>query len=106
MLIAVLALGLLMPASAEAVQWRMRYGQAKHATKEYAQDTCEELRECTAWGVGQCFRRSLSRFSCSMGTFFPGVEPGEEIECRQVLHWGVSFDGYVELKARGRPHCF
>ncbi len=91
--------------SANAFQWHMRFGQAKNASKEYTKDLCADLRECIGWGVGQCYRQSNSRFDCTIGTWFPGKEAGEEIECRQVLHWGASYSGYVVLKNAGRPNC-
>ncbi len=92
--------------SAEAFQWHMRYGQAKHASKEYAKEGCREIAECVAYAVGQCYRQSSSRFDCTVGRFYPGVEPGEEIECNTVLHWGVSYSGRVQLKNAGEPYCF
>lgn len=96
---------LLMAGSADASQWRMSYGQAKSESKLYAQEVCRGLPECTGWGVGACVRRSLSRFDCTIGIFTPGLEPGEEIECDQVLHWGVNRGGIIVLKNFGRPYC-
>jgi hypothetical protein len=94
------------PTSAGAFQWHMRYGQAKHESRRFAMRTCSELSECEAFGVGQCYRRSSSRFDCEIGLFFTGVERPEEIECNQVLHWGVDYRGYIRLKSSGEPHCF
>jgi hypothetical protein len=99
------AILLLSTATASAFHWHLGYGQAKHATKEFAQTLCEEDRECVGWGVGQCNRRSESRIDCTMGVFYAGAEPGTEIECDGVLHWGVDRAGYVALKNAGPPHC-
>ena len=96
---------LVMAGTADAFQWRMTYGQAKSESRAYAQETCREIPECTGWGVGACLRRSLSRFDCTIGIFARGVEPGEEIECDQVLHWGVNRAGVIVLKNFGRPAC-
>lgn len=93
-------------ATADAFVWHMRYGQAKNATKEFAREACREDRECIGWGVGQCYRRSQSSFVCTMGLFYPGIEPGEEIECDVRLRWGASRGGYITLKNAGSPHCF
>jgi hypothetical protein len=100
------AIVLLTPAMATAFQWHMRYGQAKHESRRYASRTCSELSECEAFGVGQCYRRSESRFDCTIGFFFPGPEYIEEIECNEILHWGVDYNGYVRLKNSGEPQCF
>jgi hypothetical protein len=96
---------LVMAGSADAFKWRMAYGQAKSESKVFAKETCREIPECTGWGVGPCLRRSPSRFDCTIGIFARGVEPGEEIQCDQVLHWGVNRSGVVVLKNFGRPHC-
>jgi hypothetical protein len=93
-------------ASAEAFHYRMSYGQAKNASKEFVRGLCDEDRECVGWGVGQCRRMSESRFDCLIGTFFPGNEPGEETECDVVLHWGAERGGYIALKNYGRPRCY
>jgi hypothetical protein len=103
--VAALAAFLLLAGSAEAFQWHMRYGQAKHASRQYAVGACEQIGECTAFAVGQCYRISASRFDCQIGIFTPGVET-EEIECNQMLHWGVSYTGRVQLKNSGEPNCF
>lgn len=95
----------LLAGTAQAFHWHLGYGQAKHASKEVAQELCEGERECTGWGVGQCVRRSDSRIDCRIGSFFPGEEPGEEVECDTTLHWGVDSGGYVRLKNHGPPHC-
>lgn len=102
-LLAFLAIGV---ASAEAFVWHMRYGQAKNATKAFARESCNEDTECLGWGTGQCYRKSQSRFDCEMALFYAGIEPGEEIECNILLHWGASHSGYVTLKNHGRPYCF
>ena len=106
--VAVLAVAglLVMAGAADAFQWRMSWGQAKRESKIYAKETCAELSDCIGWGVGTCKRRSLSRFDCTIGIFASGREPGEEIECDQVLHWGVDRGGTIVLKNFGRPHCF
>ncbi|HEU4392576.1 MAG TPA: hypothetical protein VFR04_02940 [Solirubrobacterales bacterium] len=91
--------------SAQAFQWHMSYGQAKNASKEFAEELCESNSECTGFGVGQCRRKSLSRFDCLIGLFSPGAEPSEEIECDVLLHWGASRGGYVALNNRGPFHC-
>jgi hypothetical protein len=91
--------------TAQAFHWRMRYGQAKHSSRQFAIDLCERNSECTGFGVGQCYRITDSRFDCAIGLFSPGAERGEEIECDTVLHWGVGYSGYVELKNRGPFHC-
>lgn len=96
---------LVLAGSADAFQWRMSYGQAKNESKVYAKETCAELSECSGWGVGACRRRSLSRFDCTIGIFARGAEPGEEIECDQILHWGVNRAGVIVLKNYGRPSC-
>jgi hypothetical protein len=103
-LAAITALFLLV-GSAQAFQWHMRYGQAKHASRAFAEELCRSSSECTGYGVGQCYRASESRFDCTIGLFSPGVEPGEEIECDVVLHWGASRSGFVALKRRGPFHC-
>ena len=93
--------------SAQAFHWHMRYGQAKHASREFVEQLCREDPECTGYGVGQCLRKSESRFDCVVGTFYaetPG--PGEETECNVVLHWGVNRAGYIALKRHGQPRCF
>ncbi|HEX5928080.1 MAG TPA: hypothetical protein VFY48_01670 [Solirubrobacterales bacterium] len=91
--------------SAEAFKWHMSYGQAKNASKELAKELCDGVSECTGYGVGQCQRRSPSRFDCLIGLFSPGTEPGEEIQCDVVLHWGVNRGGAITLKNRGPFHC-
>ncbi len=98
---------LLLAASAQAFQWHMSYGQAKNATKEFAQGVCRGDKKCTGYGVGQCLRKSESRFDCEAGTFYAELpEPGKELECNVLLHWGVGHTGVVELKNYGKPRCF
>ena len=92
-------------ATADAFVWHMSYGQAKNSTKEVARELCREDRECIRWAVGPCRRKSESSFSCEMAHFFRGAEPGEEIKCTIILHWGVEKGGYIDLKRAGRPHC-
>jgi hypothetical protein len=104
-LAALLAL-LALAGTAQAFQWHMRYGQAKHATREFAEQLCHEDRQCTGFGVGQCNRVSNSRYDCTMGAFYQGFyEPGDEVECDIVLHWGVDHAGFVKLKNYGSPNC-
>lgn len=104
LLLAALAL-LLVPASADAFKYRLDYGQAKNASKEFAKELCDELPECEAYGVGSCTRRALSRFTCIIGVFYPGQFGPQEEECDIALHWGVSYSGYVALKNHGPTHC-
>lgn len=93
-------------ATASAFHWHLGYGQAKHATREFAEAFCEEDRDCVAWGVGRCVRRSDSRVDCTMGAFYKDFyEPGDEVECDIVLHWGVNRSGYIDLKNYGSPNC-
>jgi hypothetical protein len=105
LVLAVAAFLVLSTAAASAFQWYVSYGQAKNATKEFSKAFCEADRECVAWGVGSCQRRSSSRFDCVMGSFYEDPEAGE-IECDMVLHWGVRRSGYLALKRHGPPHCF
>jgi hypothetical protein len=107
LVVSVLLVFLALVGSAQAFQWHMRYGQAKHASKEFVEQACREDRKCTGYGVGKCVRISESRFDCEVGTFYaesPG--PGEETECNVLLHWGVNRAGYMVLKRHGTPHCF
>jgi hypothetical protein len=104
-LVALLGLLLLGAATAVAFHWHLSYGQAKNESKQLAKALCAEDRECIGWGVGQCFRASDSRFDCAVGFFYEGKQPGEEVECDIVLHWGVDHAGYVKLKRHGPPHC-
>ena len=96
---------LVLAGSAEAFKWRMSYGQAKSESKLFALETCREIPECTNWRVQTCRRRSLSRFDCTINLFARGTQPGEEIECDQVLHWGVNRAGVIVLKNFGDPYC-
>lgn len=93
-------------ASASAFHWHLGYGQAKHATKEFAEAFCKADPECDGWGVGTCHRRSESRVDCLMAAFFEEEpEPGKEVECDIMLHWGVDREGYIALKNHGPAHC-
>lgn len=96
---------LVMAGSAEAFKWHMSYGQAKNASKELARELCDSTSDCTGYGIGKCQRKSSSRFDCPIGLFTPGAEPGEEIRCDVVLHWGVNRGGVLVLKNRGPFHC-
>lgn len=99
------AIALTAASSADAA-WFMRYGQAKAESKRYSKESCESSRECTAWGVGKCVRRSESSFSCLIANWFYPPNTGEEdIECKQVLHWGVRHGGIIVLKNAGEAHC-
>lgn len=94
-----------MAGSAQAFQWHMSYGQAKNASKALAKELCQGVSDCTGYSVGQCIRKSESRFDCVIGLFSSGAEPGEEVECDVVLHWGASRGGYIALKNRGPFQC-
>jgi hypothetical protein len=96
-------------ASADA-SYYMRYGQAKNASRETAERVCRNAPECTGWGVGQCARRSSSRFDCVIGEryLYIAERTGTEFEteCDSVLHWGVNIYGYIVLKGTGEPDCY
>jgi hypothetical protein len=101
-----LAAFLCLVGAAQGFQWHLGYGQAKHATKEFAEVTCRRDRKCKAYAVGTCKRRSHSRVDCVAAFLYKGVnEPGDEVACALVLHWGVSRGGEVVLKRHGKPHC-
>jgi hypothetical protein len=101
-----LAAFLCLAGAAQGFQWHLRYGQAKHATKEFAEVTCRRDHKCKAYGVGKCRRQSESRVDCAVAFLYKGVaEPGDEVVCALILHWGVSHSGEVALKRHGRPHC-
>lgn len=107
LLVSALAAFFLLAASAQAFHWHMSYGQAKHSSREFAQELCDQDNKCTGFGVGQCLRKSESRFDCEVGVFYAEApEPGEELECNILLHWGVGHTGVVELKNYGKPRCF
>jgi hypothetical protein len=104
--VAALAAFLCLAGAAEAFQWHLGYGQAKHATKEFAEGTCGSERKCVAYSVGPCRRASESRVDCAAAFLYKGVnEPGDEVACAILLHWGVSHNGEVALKRHGRPTC-
>lgn len=104
---AVLASFFLLVASAQAFQWHMTYGQAKHSSREFAEAACQQDHKCTGFGVGSCHRASESRFDCAIGLFYAEEpEPEEEVECNILLHWGANHEGAVTLKRYGKPHCF
>jgi hypothetical protein len=104
--IAAFAASLAFVGSAQAFQWHLGYGQAKHATKEFAEESCREDRKCSGYAVGPCRRVSNSRVDCVAGLLYKDVaEPGDEVECSIVLHWGVSRGGNLVLKNYGRPDC-
>ena len=92
--------------TAAAFQWHLGYGQAKHETRLFAEETCRAERKCIAYGVGPCERVSESRVDCVAGLLYKGVaEPGDEVACNIALHWGVSHGGQVVLKNHGSPNC-
>lgn len=104
--IAALAACLSLVGTAEAFQWHLGYGQAKHATKEFAEETCQRDHKCVAYNVGSCRRASESRVDCAAGFLYKGVnEPGDKVVCALILHWGVNHNGEVTLKRHGRPSC-
>jgi hypothetical protein len=103
---ATLAAFLCLAAAAQAFVWHLGYGQAKHATKEFAEETCRRERKCVAYGVGPCKRASESRVDCVADFLYKGVnEPGDEVVCAIVLHWGVNHHGEIALKRHGKPVC-
>lgn len=92
--------------AAQGFQWFLPYGQAKHATKEFAEGTCHRDHKCRAYHVGPCKRQSSSRVDCAVGFLYRGVnEPNDEVVCALVLHWGVSHNGELALKRHGKPQC-
>jgi hypothetical protein len=104
--IAALAVSLAMVGTAEAFQWHLGYGQAKHATRVFAEESCGEDHKCIGYAVGPCKRVSESRVDCLAGLLYKGVaEPGDEVACNIVLHWGVSHSGQLVLKNHGSPNC-
>lgn len=104
--LAALAAFLCLAGVAQAFQWFLPYGQAKHATKEFAEEACRPDRKCVAYHVGPCKRQSSSRVDCAAGFLYKGVnEPGDEVVCALVLHWGVSHNGELALKRHGKPRC-
>lgn len=104
--IAAIAVALTLVGTAEAFRWHLGYGQAKHATRVFAEEACREERKCIGYAVGRCERVSDSRVDCLAGLLYKGVaEPGEEVACEIVLHWGVRRGGQLVLKNNGRPNC-
>lgn len=97
---------LVFAASAEASRWYVGYGQAKNTAKLYAKQSCERESDCVAYGPGKCARRSSSRFDCLVYAYYPGVEVGEEIECRRIAHVGVSSSGFVQVLSTSRQYCY
>jgi hypothetical protein len=82
------------------------FGQAKHATREFAEETCRIEHKCVAYAVGSCKRISDSRVDCAAAILYKGVnEPGDEVACSIILHWGVSHSGELALKNHGSPNC-
>jgi hypothetical protein len=104
--IAAMAMSLALVGTAEAFHWHLGYGQAKHATRLFAEESCREEHKCIGYAVGGCKRVSDSRVDCLMGLLYKGVaEPGDEVACDIVLHWGVSHSGQLVLKNNGSPNC-
>jgi hypothetical protein len=104
--IAALVAFLMLAGTAEAFHWHLGYGQAKHATREFAEETCRAERKCVAYGVGPCKRVTDSRVDCVAAFLYKGVsEPGDEVACSIILHWGVNHSGEVALKNHGSPNC-
>lgn len=104
--IAALAASLILVGTAEAFQWHLGYGQAKHATRVFAEESCREDHKCIGYAVGPCERVSESRVDCLAGLLYKGVaEPGDKVACNIVLHWGVSHSGQLVLKNHGSPNC-
>jgi hypothetical protein len=104
--IAALAVSLALAGTAAAFQWHLGYGQAKHATKEFAEETCRVDHKCVAYKVGPCKRASESRVDCAAAFLYKGVdEPSDEVVCALILHWGVNHRGEVALKRHGKPSC-
>lgn len=101
-LLAVLAFA----ASAGASSWYVGYGQAKNTAKLYSKQACERDAECIAYGAGKCARRSSSRFDCLVAAYYPGVEVGEEVECRRIAHVGVGRSGFVQVLSTSRQYCY
>ena len=104
--IAALAAFLCLVGAAQGFQWHLGYGQAKHATKEFAEGTCHTEHKCVAYHVGPCKRQSASRVDCAAGFLYKGIdEPGDQVVCALILHWGVSHNGELALKRHGKPRC-
>jgi hypothetical protein len=106
LLVSVLAVFFLFVAGAQAFQWHMSHGQAQHSSKEFAEVACHQDKKCSGYEVGQCLRRTESRFDCEVELFYADQpKPEEEVECNMVLHWGVNHTGVVVLKNYGKPRC-
>lgn len=104
--VAALAVSLTLVGTATAFQWHLGYGQAKHETRVFAEETCRAEHKCIGYAVGPCHRASESRVDCFAAFLYKGVvEPGDEVACNIALHWGVSHDGQVVLKNHGSPNC-
>ena len=106
LLVSVLAVFFLLTAGAQAFQWHLSHGQAEHSSKEFAEAVCDQDKKCSDYEVGQCLRRSESRFDCEVGfRYADQPKPGEEVECHMPLHWGVNQKGLVVLKNYGKLRC-
>ncbi len=105
--IAALAVSFLaLAGTAAAFQWHLGYGQAKHETRLFAEETCRHERKCIGYAVGPCERISASRIDCVAGFLYKGVtEPGDEVACNIALHWGVNHNGELALKNHGSLNC-
>lgn len=97
------ASALLLPA-AVAQACFMPVWEARHETRQFSRETCEEDHYCVSYEVGYCERRSPSRVNC-LSTNYSRDRHGE-MECDMLLRWGVSPDGYVILKSYASPHCY
>lgn len=103
---ATVAAFLCLGATAQAFVWHLGYGQAKQATQEFAEATCKGDHKCVAYKAGPCKRASESRVDCAAAFLYKGVhEPGDEVVCAIILHWGVNHNGEIALKRHGRPTC-
>ncbi len=103
---ATVAAFLCLAGAAQAFTWHLGYGQAKHATKEFAELTCHSESHCVDYRVGTCKRASESRVDCVAAFLYKDVnEAGDKAVCAILLHWGVNHNGEVALKRHGRPVC-
>jgi hypothetical protein len=107
-ILGVLLVSLAFGAVTADARYYMRYGQAKRASAEVARQSCSEQSSCVGWIVDRCLRQSPSRFDCVVAKLHRYEVTGAAIEevCETVLHWGASPEGYVDLKALGRPYCY
>jgi hypothetical protein len=86
---------------------RLGYGPtelARHETRLFVSGVCEELPECSGFGVGNCYRNTESNVSC-YGAYFYGYGYEEE-ECNRLFRWGTNSRGIVAFRGYGARHCF